>query len=238
MCQKQELWLAEPRLGAITVDNTPVKTPPAAILGAFCATAVLSAVQMTLDPRAVSEALAIGQSGVEKDRRTFHAPYRIQVNTAPIDFIDVVTPFRRVALHAEARARIGDRSFGQRQAFDLLDAAPAELEIWVDLTFHPQHTYVGVPAYDVFLIDRTGLRVAPRTFDRVPRFGARVEGEPLRIPVPGGIAKRGVSETMLGGTVMAQFDGRLLNATGTYDVVVSEEKRELTRVRVELGKLR
>jgi hypothetical protein len=43
---------------------------------------------------------------------------------------------------------------------------------------------------------------------------------------------------MLGGTVMAQFDGRALNPVGTYDVVVEDERREMARVRVELGKLR
>jgi hypothetical protein len=204
----------------------------------LCAAVGMSAVQLTLEPRAVSEAIAIGQSRVDKDRRAFHAPYRVQINKAPIDFIDIVTPFRRVALHAEARARVGDRSFNQRQAFDLLATDPAEVEVWVELTFHPQHTYVGVPSYAVSLLDRAGARIMPRAVDREPRFGARVDGEPLRIPVPGGLARAGVSEPMLGGTVMAQFDGRALNPVGTYDVVVEDERREMARVRVELGKLR
>jgi hypothetical protein len=204
----------------------------------MCAAVGVSAVQLTLEPRAISEAIAIGQSRVEKDRRTFHAPYRVHVNTAPIDFIDIVTPFRRVALHAEARARIGDRSFNQRQAFELLGTAPAEVEVWVELTFHPQHTYVGVPAYRVALVDGRGVRIMPRAIVREPRFGARVDGEPLRIPVPGGLARAGVSEPMLGGTVMAQFDGRVLNTAGAYDVVVEDEKREMARVRIDLGKLR
>lgn len=204
----------------------------------FCATAVLSAVQMTLDPKAISEAMALGQSRSEKDRRGFHAPYRMPVNKAPIDFVEVVTPFRRVALHAEAHARIGDRSFNQRQAFELLAAAPADVEVLVELTFHPQHTYVGVPPYVVSLIDRSGVRVRPRNFSQVPRFGVRVDDNPIRIPMPGGVARSGVTEPMTGGTVTAQFDGRLLNANGTYDIVVEEEKRELARVNVDLGKLR
>jgi hypothetical protein len=160
------------------------------------------------------------------------------VNKAPIDFIEVVTPFRLVAIHAESHARIGDRSFNQRQAFELAANATAELEISVELTFHPQHTYVTVPQYEVALIDRSGTRVPPRTFTRVPRFGVRVEGDPLRIPVPGGVARSGVTEPMHGGSVTAQFDGRLLDANGTYDVVVEEARRELARVRVDLGKLR
>jgi hypothetical protein len=215
-----------------------VKQSAIGLVWLACAAVGLSAVQLTLEPRAISEAIAIGQSRVEKDRRAFHAPYRIPINKAPVDFVDVVTPFRRVALHAEARARVGDRSFNQRQAFDLLATAPAELEVWVELTLHPQHTYVDVPPYVVSLLDRTGVRITARSVEREPRFGARVDGEPLRIPVPGGLAKTGVSEPMLGGTVKAQFDGRLLDAAGAYDVVVEEEMRELARARIELGRLR
>ena len=201
-------------------------------------TATLSAVQMTLDARAVSEAIAIGQSRVDADRARFHAPYRIPVNKPPIDFVEVVTPFRRVVMHTESRARVGDRSFGQRQALELLNATPAELDIWVELTFHPLNTYVGVPPFEVLLADRSGVRIPPRAFERLPRYGARVDGEPSRLAVPGGIALPGGSQPMLGGTIIAQFDGGPINATGVYDVLIVEGKAEPARVRVDLGRLR
>ena len=204
----------------------------------LCATGAASAVQMTLDARAISEALTIGQSRVDADRARFHAPYRLPVSKPPIDFVEVVTPFRRVVLHAESRARVGDRSFAQRQALEMLNASPPELDIWVELTFHPLNAYVGVPPYEVSLIDRSGVRIPPRVFERLPRYGARVDGEPLRLPVPGGIALRGGSQPMLGGTIVAQFDGRPLNPNGAYDVLIVEGKAELARVRVDLGKLR
>jgi hypothetical protein len=209
----------------------------AGMLWVLSATAILSAVQMTLDPRTVSDAIAIGQSRADAERARFHAPYRMQVGKAPVDAIEVVTPFRRVVLHAESRTRSGDRSFGQRQALELLNASPAELEIWVDLTFHPLNTYVGVPAYDVYLIDTAGTRIPPRTVERLPRYGARVEGEPSRLPVPGGSAG-GRAQPLLGATVTAQFDGRLLNAIGAYDAVVVEGKTELARTRVDFAKMR
>jgi hypothetical protein len=215
-----------------------VKRSLAALFAVLCATGVLSSVQVTLDPRAISEAIAIGQSRVDANRARFHAPYRMPVARAPIDSIEVVTPFRLVAMHAESRARAGDRSFGQRQAFDILSASPAELEIWVELTFHPLNTYVGVPPYEVALIDTNGVRTTPRTIQHVPRHGPRVDGEPLRLPGAGGIALPGGSQPMTGGSVTAQFDGRPLNATGVYQVVIVEGKTELARVRVDFAKLR
>src|SRR5688572_5242438 len=74
-----------------------------------------AAVETPLTPRAIDEALTIGQSTLERVRGRFHAPYRVAVNRGPVDYIEVITPFRRVALAGEERARIGDRSFGQRQ---------------------------------------------------------------------------------------------------------------------------
>ena len=223
-------------------DNAGMSRTLAWTLWMLCAAAPLAAVQvavqMMLDPRAIGEAIAIGQTRVDADRARFHRPYRLPVNKAPIDFIEVVTPFRRVALHAQSRARIGDRSFGQRQALELLNASPVALDVWVELTFHPQNNYVGVPAYEVSLIAAGGARIPPRSVERVPRYGPRVEEEPLRIPVPGGIVLPGGSQPLLGGTVMAQFDGRSLNASGTYDVVIVEGRNELARVRVDLAKLR
>ena len=204
----------------------------------ICATATLSGVQMTLDARAVTEAIAIGQSRVDAERARFHAPYRLPVNEPPIDFVEVETPFRRVVLHAESRARVGDRTFGQRQALEMLSAAPAELAVWVELTFHPQNTYVGIPPFEVLLTDRSGARIPPRGFERLTRYGARVDGEPSRLAVPGGLAWPGGSQPMLGGTIIARFDGRPLNANGAYDVLIVEGKAELARVRVDFGRLR
>jgi hypothetical protein len=208
----------------------------------LCAVVSEAAVQMTLEPRAVSEAIAIGQSRIEADRTRFHAPYHVPVNKAPVDFVEVVTPFRRVVLSAEARARIGDRSFGQRLAFEVLDAAPAQIDISAEFTFHPLNTFVGVPAYEISLTDASRVRLQPRSFEVRARYGPRVEGTPLPLPVPGGqagpVTPRGASQPLLGGTVVAQFDARPLNLNGTYDVVVAESGKELARVGVDFSKLR
>ena len=202
------------------------------------ATALAGTVQVSLDPRAISEAIAIGQSRIERDRTRFHAPYRLAVNKAPVDYVDVITPFRRIVLAAEARAQIGDRSFGQRQAFELVAAAPADIELYVELTFHPLNTFVGVPGYTVSLVEQGSARVQPRSLERVPRHDPRVEGTPLLLPVPGGVPLPRRGQPMLGGTLIARFDARPLKPAGVYDVVIEEAGKELARARVDFSRLR
>lgn len=192
------------------------------------------------DRRSIEDAIAIGQSRIDATRVRFHRPYRIPVGQPLVDYIEIVTPFRRVELAAEARARAGNRLFGQREALATLAAAREQIELFVEMTFHPLNTYLGVPSYDVALagVGAAGPPIEPREIQRVPRYGARVEGLPLPSPLPATpLVPRG-SEPLLGGTVIARYDGRLLNPTGVYDVVVSESRKELVRARVDLGNLR
>lgn len=199
-----------------------------------------AAYEPELDAAAIEQAIAIGQSRIEATRIRYHRPYRIPVARAPVDYIDVVTPFRRVELAAESRARAGDHRFGQRDAIAALTAASGDLEIFVELTFHPLNAYLGVPAYEVALA-RAGApepSVAPRGIERIPRHRVRVDALPLPYRVPGAASAPRGSDPLLGGTVIAAYDGRLLDPKGLYDVVVSESGRELARVRVDLGRLR
>ena len=192
-----------------------------------------------LDARAIGEAIAIGRSRIEAQRTAFHQRYRLQVNHAPVDYLEVVTPFRRVELEAEAHAKGGDQRWGQRDALQLLAETGGRIELFIELTFHPLNTYVGVPAYDVRLVPggSTGAPVSPRDVRRVPRFGARVEGTTL--PYPGAVAPPAPgSQPMLGGTVIAVFDAAQLMRSGSYDVVLGEAGKELARTRMDLGKLR
>ena len=212
-------------------------------LAAFlvCGTpATLAAVQATLTPRAVDEAVIIGQSGVERERTIFHAPYRLTVARPPVDFIEVITPFRRVVLIAEQLARSGNRAFSQRQALERPDVGVEEIELRVELTFHPLNTYVAVPAYEVTLSGPGNPRIEPRTFDRTPRYGPRLDGRPsvLAVPGGGGPVLPGTSQPILGGTVSARFDLRPLNPNGLYEVVVLENRQELSRTGLDLARLR
>ena len=204
---------------------------------------VAGAIDLVMDREAVNAAIALGQTRIERDRTRFHEPYRAAVNKAPLDYIDIVTPFRLVVLTVETRARTGDRSFGQRQALELLATASHQVDVHAEFTFHPLNAYVGVPEYGVRLEGRSAAPPAavtvllPVRIERVPRFGPRVEGTPPSISLPGGIAP-GKSQPLLGGTVVARFDGQTLNPTGVYDVVVSEKEKELGRTRVDFSRLR
>jgi hypothetical protein len=209
--------------------------PVLLVLGAVEATTT-HAVELMLDRLAIEQALAIGQSRPDRDRARFHAPYRLTVDRAPIDYIDIVTPFRRLVLAAEQRTRVGDRSFGQRQAMAMVAATPGQVDLRIELTFHPMNAYVGVPGYDVELQPATGPATQPQRLDRVPRFGPRVDGTPLPAPSSGALISDG-GQPMLGGTVIASFDGRLL--TGRfYEVVVSDKGQEIVRTGVALGGMR
>ena len=208
---------------------------------AACAIAAVAipagAVDLTMELAAVDAAVRLGQSRAEKERASFHAGYRFNVNKAPLDYIELITPFRRVVLTAEIRVRIGDRMFGQRQASELVAALDHRVDVQAEFTFHPLNNFVGVPDYTIALAGAAGPPVAPTAHARIPRFGARVAGAPPLDPVPGGLAP-GKSQPLLGGTVVAQFDRRTLSESGVYDLVVREAGKELGRVRVDFRKLR
>jgi hypothetical protein len=199
---------------------------------------VLTAFDASVDPREVSEAVAIGQSRIDSDRARFHLPYRLLVNRAPIDYIDVVTPFRRVVLAAEERRRTGDRPLTQRDGLELVSAMGGRLQLYLEMTFHPLNTFVAVPPYVVALVPvgSPGPPIAASELERIPRMGPRVDGLPPGAPAP--IAPSGRQEPVLGGTVIASFDGSALNPNGVYDVVVSESGKDGVRVRLSLAAIR
>jgi len=206
--------------------------------GLLCASVSIHAVQMTLDRRAIEEAILLGQSRQDADRNRFHRLYRLTISRPPVDWIDVITPYHRVALAAEARARLADRIFGQREALAALNAVPPGIELLVELTFHPLNTFVGVPAYDVSLTAPQASRIRPRHIDRVPRFGPRTDSMALSLPVPNAPLAFGGGQPVMGGTILAQFSAGDINPNGLYDVVLAEAGKELARVALDLGKLR
>jgi hypothetical protein len=220
---------------------------PRALLTVACAALVCAraiAFDAMLDAEAVQQALAIGQSRLAQDHERFHRAYRVMVGKAPVDWVEVVTPFRRIVLTAEARAAAGDRRFGQRQAIETVAASPDQLDVYVELSFHPLNTFVGVPNYPVTMT-RAGEAMPrePLSMDRIPRFGPRVTGPTL--PVPAGPVVPGGSLPMLGGTIIARFDTTTLERTGTYDVVIRDVAErgtrpasELARARVDLAAIR
>jgi hypothetical protein len=219
------------------------RTVPRILCGVILATGAVSGFERSLDLPLINAATAIGESRVESVRTQYHRPYRIPVARAPIDYIDVVTPFRRIVRIAEDRARAGARPLGQRETLDAAGDRIGLVEFFVELTFHPLNTYVGVPLYEVELASALQptapqpTRILPVQVNRTPRFGARVAGTPPLSPnIPLNVP--GANEPMLGGTVIAGFDALGLDPAGVYEVVVKEQGKELARVPVNLGSLR
>lgn len=211
-------------------------------LSTVCSIALLaasvSAFQPTLDRRAIEEAIYVGQSRIDADRLKFHRPYRVQIARGPVDWIDVITPFHRVELAAEMNARAGGRQFSQRQALEVLNDAAGSVDFVVEMSFHPLNTYVGMPIYQLGLIDSRGMRVEPRQVGRYPRFGPRAESSMPALPNPDAVSVLGTGQPILGGTMIAAFEGSLLDPKGRYEAVLSEGKTELVRARVDLAGMR
>jgi hypothetical protein len=207
------------------------------VLAAF--TAAVGAFEPALDPRSLADAIELGQSRIDDVRSRFHAAYHIDVMQPPVDYIEVVTPFRRIALDAEARTRAGERLYGQREALATLGDNPSRLDVVVELTFHPLNNYVGVPAFTVSLVPQGGRPIEPRTISRVPRFGPRVSGTPLPYPyVTNSAAAPQGSQPLLGGSIIATFDGTALDARGTYVVVVRDSAKDVAKATADLARLR
>ena len=208
-----------------------------AVLVALVASqATTGAVQTSVDYAAIDEALTLARVSSDTARARFHDAYRLIAARAPVDYVEVVSPFRRIVIAAQQKAAAGDRSFGQRQALDMLRNAGGQIDMYVEMTFNPQNTYIGVPDYEVVLAGRGNARIGPRSIDRLSRWTPRVDGLPAAVPAGGGSGPaRG---PLVGATLIARFDLQSLDPEGSYDLVVSERGDELAAVRLDLSRLR
>ena len=199
--------------------------------------AAAGAFEQALDPRSLADAIELGVSRIDDMRSRFHAVYRVEVMQPPVDTIDVVTPFRRIALDAEAHTRAGERLYGQREALAALGDNPSRVDIVVDLTFHPLNNYVGVPEFTVTLLAPGGARIEPAAISRAPRFGPRLStGLPYPYLTGGAGPQSGTALT--GGLVVAGFDGRALDPNGTYVLLIREGAKDVAKASVNFGRLR
>jgi hypothetical protein len=195
----------------------------------------LTAVQKNLDFMAVDEALMLVRSGTPSELARFNQPYRVTVGAAPVDYLEVVTPFRAIVLAGSAKRAVGDRSFGQRQALDMLQESGSSLDVYVEMTFNPLNTFIGVPEYQVALAGK-GTQVASLETRRISRGTPRFEGPPA-VPVPRA-TNIPLGTRLLGATVIARFDLAAIDTTGTYEVVVRLSGEDVARAPIGLGNMR
>jgi hypothetical protein len=168
------------------------------------------------------------------------------IGRPPVDSVEIVTPFRRVVIAAELRARAGDRRFGQKDGLKVAAGRPGQLSVHADFTFHPLNTFVLVPQYRMVWLTRRGSRIEPASTESAPRYGPKAGPDALPVPLtasPGGAKglRPGAGQPMLGATVVSYFDAhRLVEGQEPAVELVIEEagRQELARLPIDLAKLR
>ena len=210
------------------------------------ATARGPAVQADLDPQSVLEAITLGQTALDGGRTAFHRPYRFVIGRPPLDSVDIVSPFRRVVIAAELRARAGDRRFGQRDGLAVAASHPGQLSVHAEFTFHPLNTYVLVPQYRMAWLTGRGGRIEPASTESAPRYGPKTGPDSLPVPLAGtpGAAtgiRPGSGQPLVGATVVSYFDARRLvdDRDPAVEMVIEEAGREeLARLPIDLAIVR
>ena len=113
----------------------------------------------------------------------------------------------------------------------MLADTPEQIDLLVELTFHPQNTFIGVPAYEVRLLPVTAETkpVEPRDVMSVPRFGPRIEGMPLPYPYPMTSPGLPGGQPLTGGTIVMRLEGGRSTRTASTTSSCAEQGNELAR---------
>jgi hypothetical protein len=204
------------------------------------------ALEANLTAQAVDDAISFARMAQRGARQVFHDRYVRSVSET-VRRISIVSEYRRVVLRTEEHIRLGDRGYSVRQLTTEIEPWRGSLEVIVELAFHPQNTYVGVPLIDVLLVplDRPGpgtaMPLIADATDRIPRFGAYWDPLPPDTPwwpfPPVSLTVTPKAEPVTGGWVQARFAAAPL-ATGHFDVVVKEGAKTLGAADFDFGALR
>jgi hypothetical protein len=216
----------------------------AAAMAALALTPGAGAVEANLSTQGVDDAIVFARMALRDARQAFHDRYVRTVGDT-VRRISIVSEYRRVVLRTEEHIRLGDRNYGVRQMTTELEPWRGSLEVVVELAFHPQNTYVGVPLIDVLLVPlHVPGRADPLTADattRIPRFGMFWDPLPPDTPwwpfPPVTTSVTPKAEPVTGGWVQARFDATLVT-TGRFDVVVKEGAKTLGAADFDFGALR
>jgi hypothetical protein len=180
----------------------------------LCASCI-AAIDLDLTPEDVDRALAIGRRG----DAAFHKPYIRDLETTTdaitVRQVEVVTAYRRLVFHAEARRRVGDHVVSRAEVEPILREWRNRVAIVATVRFHPQNVLSSTPPIEVAVKDPILERDVP----------------PLDVTVKA-ITQLGKPRPILGATVDTVFDAGLL-ANLDASVVVSLRGRELARTKID-----
>jgi len=184
----------------------------AAIL--LCASAA-AAIDLDITPADVDRALAIGRRGDP----AFHTRYVREIDTTTdaitVRQVEVVTAYRRLVQHAEARRRLGDYVVSRADVEPILREWRSRVAIVTTVRFHPQNVLTSPPPVDTTVRDPILDRDVP----------------PLEVALTV-VTKPGTSRPILGATIATIFDAGLL-ANLDASVVVSLRGKELARTKID-----
>lgn len=210
----------------------------------IAAAATPGAIDVHLGQDAIFDAIDFGRQATRERRAAFHDAYQATPGET-VRRISLVSEYRRVVLLMEEKRRQLDRNYGVTQMNQALKPWRGLLDVIVELQFHPQNTYVGVPPVEVLVVplDAAGTptpRVAEAT-DRLPHFGRYWDPPPMDspwwpFPTPGLPVIRG-AEPLTGGWIEARFDAAAFK-TGRHDVLVKDGAKTLARATFDFGALR
>jgi hypothetical protein len=202
------------------------------------------AIETDIGLEAIDQAIAFAQQAERGERTAFHAGYDRSPGDA-VRRISLVSEYRRVVLLVEEKRRLLDRGYGRRQMIDALRPWRGLLEVIVELQFHPQNTYIGVPPIDVLIVPLdapvTQTPYVAEATDRQPHFGAYWDPTPMDAPwwpfPPPTAPALNRSEPLTGGWVHARFDAHVLGG-GRHEVVIRNGTATLGRTSFDFGALR
>jgi hypothetical protein len=204
----------------------------------------VGAVDVNLDREGIDQAIVFARQATRPERQAFHDGY-LRTPANELRRVSIVTEYRRVVLLTEEKMRVLDRNYGVRQMTAALTPWRGLIEVIVELQFHPQNTYVGVPLVDVLLVplDVPGnpMPLLAEATDRRPRFGLFWDPTPADAPwwpfPPPTTPVLAGTEPLTGGWVHARFDARGA-ARGRYEVAVKDGASTLGRVEFDFGAIR
>lgn len=194
-----------------------------------------------IDRDAIDEAIIFARQATRTERRDFHDGYQRLPGEA-VRRISVVSEYRRVVLLVEEKMRNLDRDYGVTQMTRVLTPWRGLVEVIVELTFHPQNNFIGVPLIDVLLVPlETSLPIVPEATDRRPRFGLFWTPPPMDAPwwpfPPPALPNVIGSEPLTGGWLHARFAVAPL-AKGRFDIVIKDGATTLAKAEFDLGALK